>query len=352
MKMSYKGIYLFPILFALIILPINIRAADNVITVEVWGEALIQDRDRPRARERALQEAFSAAITQVMGAFITAESFIRNYVSIERSVLGRTKGYVKTYQVLQELTDGDLLRLLVIVTVSKEGIKDDLTALGILLDAMGNPVISLRAKEEGLEDPQSPRAFKEKLSQKGFQVRERKTDKGADVLVDLSGEIQNRTEVGDAGLYGAVVNLQVKAFWKDSDRMILALQKAANGAGMSSDAALKIAYRKAAEALFPEFLEEVTKKWGEEIANGRSVTLSIQGGKYGDIKAFLGRLSRVFGVKKVDLQNFDNGAATALVRFTGKSSLLADLIHRTKFEGHSPAISAVSKDRIVVELDH
>lgn len=179
MKISYKEIYLFPILFALIILPINIRAADNVVTVEVWGEALIQDRDRPRARERALQEAFSAAITQVMGAFITAESFTRNYVSIERSVLGRTKGYVKTYQILQELTDGDFLRLLVIVTVSKEEIKDDLTALGILLDAMGNPVISLRGKEKRGWKTRSPHGHSKKSyhrrdfrSERGKQIRE------------------------------------------------------------------------------------------------------------------------------------------------------------------------------------
>ena len=352
MKIFHKWIYFLMMFLPFIAFPLSVEADDNVATVEVWGEALIHEGDRPKARECALQEAFSAAITQVMGAFITAESYTRNYVSIERSVLGKTQGYVRTYKIVSELVDGDILRLQVAVTVSKEEIKDDLTALGILLDAMGNPVVLLRGKEDGLGDAQSAHVFNEKLAQKGFQVIEGKRDRGTDVFVDLVGTIQSQTEVGNIGLNGAVVNLRVKAFWKDTDRVILSIQKASNGAGMSADAALKDAYNKAANVLFPEFLEELAKKWGQEITNGRTFTVNIEGVGYGDIKVFLGRLSRVFGVKKVDLQSFENGTALALVRFTGKSSLLADLIHRTRFEGLSTAILAVGKDSIVVKLDH
>ena len=119
----------------------------EVITVE--GEALILQNDVVQAKQRALEDAFATAVQKVIGTFVSAESFTQNFVSIDRSVLTKARGYIKSYEVLQDLQTPDTLTLTVQVTVSVDPIRDELAALGILLDAMGNPRVLILVAEEG-----------------------------------------------------------------------------------------------------------------------------------------------------------------------------------------------------------
>ncbi len=331
-------------------LPGMVQAEAAQQNIVVTGEAIVNAGDRPAARQRALEEAFSAALTQVLGAYISAESFTRNFESIERSVFGKTQGYIKRYEILNENVSDDLLQLQARVTVSTENIKDDLTALGILLDALGNPLLFVEGREEGMSTPISVERFKGLLAGKGFQIADN-AEAEPDLLIQLSGRVQNRNQLPGVGLSGAIVSLQAKALRTTTDRIVLETAKASNGAGLNDAAALTDAYGNAADALFPEFLEELVRQWQQEINNGRLLHLKGQVDSFQVLQTFKRRLGRIFGVNKVDLKGYRDGQAEMLVRFRGTMFLLAELIGRTDFSELSARITGIDESNMSLTIE-
>ena len=312
------------LVFVFLVALANVTPASEqgIATVTVQGDALIEGADLPQARQRALQEAFSAALTQVMGAYLTADSYTRNFESIERNLYSRTEGYIKTYEVVKEAPAEGLLELTVRVQVSTEPLKDDLTALGILLDAVGNPLTLVQGEEQGLDVPISVRKFEEELTRHGFQVQSVESSPH-DVLVRLSGRVQGTNEIGGLGMYGAIVSLEATASWQPAGRTIGSIAESANGAGLSVEAALKGAYGKAAEKAFPALLERVTEAWQAERSTGRLVQIEVHTAEMSELTGFKRQLGRVFGVDKVELKGFRPGRGDLLVRFRGSAPHLA-----------------------------
>jgi len=324
-------------------------SGQEVTAVTVQGEAVIQGANLPEARQRALQEAFNAALTQVMGAYLTADSYTRNYEAIERNVYSRTEGYIKTYEVVNEAPEEGLLELTVRVEVSTEPLKDDLTALGILLDAMGNPLTLVQGEEEGLDTPVSIRSFQESLARYGFQVQP-SGPRSHDLLILLKGRLQSTNDLGGLGMYGAVVSLEATASWQPDGRSIGSVAERANGAGLTVDAALKDAYGKAADKAFPALLERLTDAWQAERSTGRLVPVEVHTAEMADVAGFKRELSRCFGVDKVELKGFEPGRGDLLVRFRGNAPQLAELIDMRDFQRYSVRVTAVDSSELTVSV--
>lgn len=342
------------LLLLLVFLPCLTASADlardqQTTAVTVQGEALIEEGDLPRARQRALQEAFSAALTQAMGTYLTADSYTRNFESIDRNVYSRIEGYIKTYEILGERTDDGLLSLEVRVQVSSEPLEDDLTALGILLDAIGNPVMRVEGDEQGLAVPVSVRRFEEALARDGFQVLS-SDGAGPDVLIRLDGRVQSTNEIGGLGMYGALVSVDATASWQPGGHTIGSITENANGAGLNVDAALEDAYAKAADKAFPALLDRLVRAWQQERNAGRLVAIEVHTGDLADLTSFKQRLGRVFGVDKVDLKGFQPGRGDLIVRFRGTTPELAELIQMTEFQHHSVRVTGVDNKGLVLTV--
>lgn len=322
------------------------QSADGNEVLVVWGESPIYEGNTAQAKERALQDAFSTAISQVMGAFITAESYTQNFVSIDRSVLSKTRGYVRTYETLEVKETRDDLSLKVKATVSRDSIKDDITALGILLDAMGNPVVELQAREEGLDTPESLAVFKQVLGRKGFYLLDRTPGKKADVTVTLTGKITNQSTIGGTGFSGMVVSLEAKAVQAATQKLITTQDMVMNGAGLNTAAALKDAYRKAAEDLAPKLVEGLSEKWGQELTSGRPLHVVVRVDDYRKLQQFTKALEHVFGVKKTDLKSFQNGEAEYLVAFTGQTKTFVDLLLKSGAEKTPISVQGLTADTV------
>jgi predicted small secreted protein len=324
-------------------------AASGVDTVEVDGEAVIYQGDVPRARRRALDEAFNAALTRLMGTWISAESFTHNYQSIDRGVYGRTQGYIKTYEILARSETGELLSLRVRVTVSTEQIKNDLAAMGILLDRLDNPILVVTGSDAGLAASQSSPVLRKALLAQGIQVLDAGDTMAADVVVRLEGRLQNQTRMPGVGMHGAVVSLRAQAYWRQEQRLLVSEETLANGAGITATAALSQAYRDAATRLAPALVARLIEKWRAEVNDSRVITVAVNG-SHAQVRRFVARLGRVFGVRKASLKRYRDGEAELMLRFTGSASLLADLIARTRFEGLRSEIVEVGQGRVGVVL--
>jgi hypothetical protein len=317
-------------------------------TVVVTGESPIYEANSAQAKERALQEAFVAAISKVMGTFVTAESFTQNFVSIDRSVLNKTKGYIKTYEILELQEQPDYLVLKVQVVVSKQSVADDLTALGILLDAMGNPMAVILGEDEGLPAPESVAVFRQFLSQKGFYLIEDSLGKQPDLSVQLAGKIQNQNKVEGTGFSGAIVSLTATVFDPKTNNVVVSEQTMANGAGLNEAAALKEAYQKAGRDLARKMVQTLSEKWGRQVTSGRPIEVTANLEDYASLQNFTRRLQNVFGVKKVDLKSFQNNRADYLVRFPGQTGTLVDLVMKAMSD--KMAVSVIKFDASSIEF--
>jgi hypothetical protein len=77
--------------------------------VNTQGEALIVRSDVPAAKMEAVARAKWAAIEQVVGTAVKAQSFVQNFVLVEDVMKTQVAGVVKSYDVLNQESKGDTL---------------------------------------------------------------------------------------------------------------------------------------------------------------------------------------------------------------------------------------------------
>ena len=327
----------------------QVMADDQPMTITVSGEAILIDNNLPQARQSALQEAFSAALTQLLGSYINAESYTHNYESIERGVYSKTQGYVKNYQILKENVNDELLTITVQVTIVTKAILDDLTALGVILHAVGNPTLLVLGDDDGLTDSPSAQFFKQAFAEKGFQLIQSDQPQ-ADIIVRLTGRIRNQSELG--AMRGAVTALEASAYWRTNNRLIATSSKMGNGAGPNDSDALKAAYARAAENLFPDLLNTILTRWQDEANNGHPIEVTVANADYRQAQLLRGRFSRLLGVRKTILKSFSGDLASFIVDFSGNTDLLADLIQRTHYQDISLQVTRLETDRIFLKVSN
>ena len=339
----------------------SLSLAQNIVefkTVEVWGEAQVYDGNVAQAKKLALKDAFRQAIIKVMGVYISSHSFVEHFSSIDREVLSqdfgsstlsKTKGYIKTYDILETTQEPEFLRLLVKVEVSREIVKNDLKALNILMDAVGNPVVMIDGKDEGLDKPYSTPAIKSILQSNGLYITESVSVGPPDIILQSNGMIKNQTET--YGLCGAVIDLKVEVKQWGTQRLIYEKIESANGAGLNKKAALKQAYKKAAKIITPDVIKGLSSKWQEELLSGRTLKIVCITADYAKVEEFHRYLGRLFGVEKATLKSFESKKAHYLVRFLGQSTTLVDIILRMHPGSMAISVKKLNSDSIVLRVD-
>ncbi|SDN65651.1 Flagellar assembly protein T, N-terminal domain [Desulfonauticus submarinus] len=129
------------IFFILFLLPMFITKNSFAIKeVVVTGMAPMMG-NQAQARNQALQQALRSAVEQGIGTLIDSSTIVKNYQLLSDKIYSQASGYVKNYQVLSEgpSPDGQMYNVTIRAVVSTESIKNDLRAIGILRQQVGNP---------------------------------------------------------------------------------------------------------------------------------------------------------------------------------------------------------------------
>lgn len=375
--MKRKTITCLLIFFIISITSILWAVESSTETIIVYGESPIYDGKVVPARQRALEDAFRNAVRKILGTMVTAESYTQNAISIDDSIVTKAKGYIKTYEVLEEQKNNESILLKVKVVVSIEPIKDELTAMKILIEAMGNPRILLLIDEKGQETVRNSYAAEQitkALTSKGFNIvdpfstsnltekeiqdafekgnfRGLDSDKlQADILMMGKGRVENVTTVEISGLIGCIVNLDIKVIRIETGKIVTEQNVRINGVGANRESAYKNAFSKAGENISSLLIDEITKVWGSSLLNGRDIFLEVSVDDYMKLKDFKRRVSQLFGVRQVNHQYFKDGIALFLLRFTGSTQTLADIISTTYFMDIKAVITELSNDVVKVSL--
>jgi hypothetical protein len=97
-------------IFVLVVLVLTSTIAQAVEKcVNTQGEALIVKSDVPAAKMEAVARAKWAAIEQVVGTAVKAQSFVQNFVLVEDVMKTQVAGVVKSYDVLNQESKGETL---------------------------------------------------------------------------------------------------------------------------------------------------------------------------------------------------------------------------------------------------
>ena len=93
------------VLIVLVLTSTIAHAAEKCVNTQ--GEALVIKSDVPSAKMEAVARAKWAAIEQVVGTAVKAQSFVQNFVLVEDVMKTQVAGVVRSYKVLNEASKGE-----------------------------------------------------------------------------------------------------------------------------------------------------------------------------------------------------------------------------------------------------
>jgi len=119
---------LFAFLFLALAAP---PASAQTKCIDAAGDAAIIRKDTPSARLEATARAKWAAIEQVVGTQIKAQSFVQNFTLVEDVIKTKAGGVVKSYRVIGESVKDDILTVKINACVEPTAARDAVSRLGL-----------------------------------------------------------------------------------------------------------------------------------------------------------------------------------------------------------------------------
>lgn len=144
--------------------------------VRVVGMGAIIDNNTADARKIALRDAQRNAVEQILGTFVRSETKIENYQLLEDKIFSRAEGFIESFTVEEEGVEGTSYRVVIRAMIKVETLKDELRAIGIMLEEMGFPRIMLivdetvkkNGEETVVDHPTLSAEIENRLLKKGF----------------------------------------------------------------------------------------------------------------------------------------------------------------------------------------
>lgn len=335
-KISYFCLVIAFILFCLVV------KAEDTVEIQVLGEALIIDHNLPAAKELAISDGLNKAVEQVVGTLVYSETNVENYQLIKDSIRLKSAGYVTGYEVLNTWTELGVLKALLVVTVKKGSIIEDLDELQLILKRAGNPRIMVFFSESKFQKNNIPVRTLEKeiingLVQAGYQVVEgpitsnreefarlknngkQKSfqslmpEYGADILIfgEAASEVIGRYQ----GLVSCRAWVEMRTIKASTGEILLVQEVSESGVDLTEYAAAEKAIKKAGENIVTYFMEEIPKK----LIIPNNIEVIINNISYSELVLIERKLKEMSLVTQVNLREFASNKA----RFTVETTLLA-----------------------------
>lgn len=355
----------------------------DTTVVETEGVAGIGP-DAAAARDRAIEDALRRAVEQAVGTIVESETTVENYELLSDRIFSRSSGYVKSYQIVSEQREGDLLRVKVSAVVSTADLNNDLNAIGVLQRRMKYPRIMVMIAEDNIlqadywqlysvSNSQSEETVISRLKAKGFRIVDpmemrhqisaseaRAAWQGGD---DIAGRMGSRLGaeiviVGQAisnraasNIYGSdllsmTTSLTARAVKAGTGEVIATASAQGTAAHINEVAALQQSLQKASEKAAEDLSRGIVETWKQETSGDRSLTVLVQDVHPAELKQVKDTLSRLRGVTEVMERSFSNGEAVLDVRAKTDALELSTLISRASFQGFRLVLQESSADRL------
>jgi hypothetical protein len=259
-------------------------------------------------KEAALATAMRRAVEQGVGTFIKSDTTVIDSALMEDKILSHSKGYVTSYKIIKEDKTADGITITISAIVDSKILKDDINALRILINVVGNPRIlvafSNKSKDKIFKDKEFTEeiynGIVESLTDKQFRVVDKAsaerfsmqqaatheididTNKAAAYGLKYHAEytlFYNVSGVVREGAIGKSVLVNVKTQLIDNTRSQVITSKKVEQAGMGQtvEQALEKAAREGGKKIVNPMIDVLQKHWMDQQQNGAMYTIIIDG---------------------------------------------------------------------------
>jgi hypothetical protein len=331
-------------------------------TVESQGVAAIVRGNRDISRDKAIEDALRNAVEQATGSLIENQTLVENYQLLSDKIYSQSRGYVQTYEVLNEKEDQGLYRVTIQATVASGDLKNDLRALNLLMRQVRKPRVMVLFEETMSEGVKSGRLAEDAISKvlldSGFKLVDADTvrrnlgqdkvqgllagdgrvaavisDKyGAEMLLlGTAQAVTNEVTIGDIKINSNQAVISAKLVRADTGEVKVSETRQAAKPHVNSLSGIQMAIAEASELLANDMIDKIIQVFHEEVYNIANVNLTIFGLQgYGHLQEVIQLISdNVRGIKEIYQRTYTMGTAELEVELTGSTqSLAADLTTR------------------------
>ena len=366
--------------------------------VTATGVAAVLQGDKAIARDTALNDALRKAVEQAVGTMVSSETVVENYQLIRDSILTKSQGYIQNYKVVSESPSPELYQVTITATVALGDLKNDLAALGILMQRAQKPRVLFMIAEQNIgqefymfwwhgksefkgqhyDMAASETALKEEFLNKGFNVVDSSVATGK-IEVSNAYRIADLTDTGAISIgrqLGAEVIVKGKALAKEGPRntgskvgsyiadITASALRVDNGAVLGSARGHGVsrnisevtggteALEKAAREMAGKMVDQIVAKWSGEVSGGGLIQLTVRGiGEYSDFVKFKDIIQgQIRGVQAIYQRSLEAGTAVLDVEMKGNAQQLSDEIARKNFGGIPVKVIGASANTVEVSL--
>jgi hypothetical protein len=310
--------------------------SENIIVTAVGEAAGTGMAAKEKSRENALRNA----VEKGFGVYIDSATLTENAALIHDEVIAETRGFVRSYQTLEQKQQDGIFITKIKAEVSMDKIWES-HSLHLLLKRMGAPRFVIIAVEnhEGRPAGESYALQKvtEILVEKGFHlVNAAKTGK----LSTWKGSAR------EAAAYGTKFKLfkghcETRVVQVDSRRIIASAVKS------RQSGTLKQAIMAAAKDNAGTFIKQLLSAWSTYLNMGRTIELVITDITVTQLMRIVEEMQSLEGVSSVEQRAFSGGRAQLEIKSKHKAMYLAESIEN--LPGFKFEISSFSADKIVVK---
>jgi len=358
MRCSYRIVLL---VFLLSLLPQNVLSQSA--TIESQGVAAIVQGNLDISRDKAIEDALRNAVEQATGSLIENETLVENYQLLSDKIYSQSKGYVQSYEVLDEKAEEGLYRVTIQATVASGELKNDLRALNILMRQVRKPRVMVLFEDILSQDVNSGRLAEDAVSkvllERGFKLVDADVvrrnlgqdgvrgllagdqrvaavigDKyGAEMLlIGTAQATTNEVTIGDIRINSNQAVVSAKLVRADTGEVKVSETRQAAKPHVNSLTGKQMAIAEASEYLANDMIDRMIDIFQEQVYNIANVNLTIYGLQgYAHLQQVIQLISdNVRGIKEIYQRNYTMGTADLEVELTGSTqSLAADLTTRT-----------------------
>ncbi|MGD2086953.1 MAG: hypothetical protein PVH61_12290 [Candidatus Aminicenantes bacterium] len=357
-------------ILAVLILTVSVIAKDLVVVSQ--GEA---SGTGLNAKEKSLENALRNAVEKGFGVYIDSTTLTENAALISDQIVAETKGFVRSYDVLEQRTEGGLCITNVRAVVSLDKVWES-DSLHLLLKRMGAPRFIILSNENIEGEPPNGQPARQKMTEalvnSGFHLVDSPkamawTESGEE---EITGNFKNAIAAAKDVKAEIIVFLKAKSEFEKRSRLYgkdmiffngiceakviqtdtaaiisTAVGKAGRGAENPGEAvhdALSFSSLNASE----ELIKGILAAWAKYLNMGRPIEIVVKNISVTQLLKIVESLKSLEGVKEVTQREFARRTAYLEIKSKHESMYLAESIERINIPGSKIEVNEFSTSKI------
>ncbi len=362
----------------------------------VWAEDItVEGTGWGASENEATMQAKREALAAGIGQMLISQTEVENFMVKKDQIITQTMGNVKSFKVLSKKKGPDgAWEVKISATVSKDGIAEDLAALMILKDAVGNPRIAILIQETNMDntDPSANKAetllidfFKGKrfeVVDPSYALKFRESKEGASAMagdptiaarlgqqlnaeviivgkvISKASDVSHMKAFANSSMKSASANISLKAINVSSREIMAAKNIDAPAIHVNQHTAGNKAIEKAVKKLVTPkkngkatFFDALIESWRKAANDGKVFRITVEGVKnYKLNKAVKKVLSNGIG-EQFKARSFKKPRLKADLTFVGSTDDLCEKLDGLKVNGsHSLSVEECQDSQVLLKV--